>query len=848
MRSNHMTRQKIGIIALILLLLSGLNLHAQSLSGKKFCIDPGHGGNNPANDRYVVPDPGTDFWESESNFRKALHLEQLMKDQGAWVILTRYTNTYPNDADEPSLTSRWQLANANNVHWFHSIHSNATGWAINTTVNYTLILVKEDIATRQPAFPEAVTMGNIMGPAIRANLRNTNRSTWTYLDYTFYGGPNGGFNLGVLKGLLMPGELSEGSFHDNFAETRRLMNNSYRKMEAYALRNSFLQHFSAPADSRGIIAGIVTDVGTGRPLNYARVRIMPENRVYEGDRFYNGFYMFDSLEAGQKWVIFETPGYQKDSAQVTLATGATVFVDRNAVNTAAPAVVATSPAQGSQTVHPLSTLSFNFTKPMNTASVEAAFSITPSAPGAFAWNAQNSGFTYTPSAPLQFEVSYTAKIDTSAKAADGLSLDGNGDGTAGDPFILTFKTIYADIEAPAIVDAVPAANDTLRSSDAAIHIGMNEPLNPTSITTAAIALQEIGGSIRTLAFEYAQYGTKSGINVYPTVPLTPGKSYRIRIGGLKDLVGNTMPSTAVLYEFHVSPAVYNKTWLGAFNGSMEGWMNPDSHPYTFGVDPLNTSAEVRASKYGGVPGNTGSVLITYKWDTTASSHLLHFGLADGTPQKQEVFQKDSSRLSAYVYGDGSGTLFRFVINDSADSPSRSAFAKEVSQWTPITWVGWRLVEWYIDKEPAGTWIGDGTVNGSWSLEGVQLKYEAGSSLASGRVFVDEIIGAEKAVVSVNEPRNDAPTGFALGSNYPNPFNPTTRIPFIVGTAGKIHLAVYDLLGREIAVIADGIFQTGEYIAEWDGTTSEGMPATSGTYIYRLSAGSRVLSGKMVLMK
>jgi hypothetical protein len=36
------------------------------LSGLKFCIDPGHGGNNPATDRYVVPDPGTEFWESES--------------------------------------------------------------------------------------------------------------------------------------------------------------------------------------------------------------------------------------------------------------------------------------------------------------------------------------------------------------------------------------------------------------------------------------------------------------------------------------------------------------------------------------------------------------------------------------------------------------------------------------------------------------------------------------------------------------------------------------------------------------------------------------------------------------
>ena len=94
------------------------------LSGLKFCIDPGHGGHNPANDRYLVPDPGTEFWESESNFQKAMRLDTLLTERGAWVILTRYTNDYPAD-DEPSLTARWELANANNVNWFHSIHSNA---------------------------------------------------------------------------------------------------------------------------------------------------------------------------------------------------------------------------------------------------------------------------------------------------------------------------------------------------------------------------------------------------------------------------------------------------------------------------------------------------------------------------------------------------------------------------------------------------------------------------------------------------------------------------------------------------------------------------------------------------
>ena len=144
------------IVFLIIICFQIIFSQRQDLSGLKFCIDPGHGGNNPANDRHVVPDAGIDFWESESNFQKALLLKPLLEARGAWVILTRNTNYYPND-DEPSLSARSEIANQNNVNWFHSIHSNATG-GTNTGTNYTLILVKENIATRQAQFPETLLM------------------------------------------------------------------------------------------------------------------------------------------------------------------------------------------------------------------------------------------------------------------------------------------------------------------------------------------------------------------------------------------------------------------------------------------------------------------------------------------------------------------------------------------------------------------------------------------------------------------------------------------------------------------------------------------------------------------
>ena len=52
---------------------------SQTLNNVRFCIDPGHGGHNPANDRRIEPDPGIVFWESEGNFQKALRLDTLLQ-------------------------------------------------------------------------------------------------------------------------------------------------------------------------------------------------------------------------------------------------------------------------------------------------------------------------------------------------------------------------------------------------------------------------------------------------------------------------------------------------------------------------------------------------------------------------------------------------------------------------------------------------------------------------------------------------------------------------------------------------------------------------------------------------
>lgn len=89
----------------------------------------------------------------------------------------------------------------------------------------------------------------------------------------------------------------------------------------------------------------------------------------------------------------------------------------------------------------------------------------------------------------------------------------------------------------------------------------------------------------------------------------------------------------------------------------------------------------------------------------------------------------------------------------------------------------------------------------------------------------------------------SPTHLDLGPNYPNPFNPTTRIQYALPHEQKVKLIVYDVTGRERMRLQDGFQPAGRYQVELDAT---GWP--SGIYLYRLEAGAQSISRTMMLVK
>lgn len=134
---------------------------------------------------------------------------------------------------------------------------------------------------------------------------------------------------------------------------------------------------------------------------------------------------------------------------------------------------------------------------------------------------------------------------------------------------------------------------------------------------------------------------------------------------------------------------------------------------------------------------------------------------------------------------------------------------------------------------------------------------AGDSVHVAMAFVagygkDAIVAAAKAarqryaseVTSTNGGIHDVlPAAFALNQNYPNPFNPTTVISGQLSADSRLRLVVYDVLGRQVAVLADGRFPAGKYSFTFDGTR-----LASGVYFYRLDAGNYTATRKMTIVK
>jgi len=111
-----------------------------------------------------------------------------------------------------------------------------------------------------------------------------------------------------------------------------------------------------------------------------------------------------------------------------------------------------------------------------------------------------------------------------------------------------------------------------------------------------------------------------------------------------------------------------------------------------------------------------------------------------------------------------------------------------------------------------------------------------------------IVTTSSGLSAIGPDESGTPVQFALGKNYPNPFNPSTRINYSIGERGLVTLEVFDILGRQVRTLVNEVEAAGSYQIVWDGKTAESKPVGSGVYFYRLRSGNLSKTERMVLLK
>ena len=119
---------------------------------------------------------------------------------------------------------------------------------------------------------------------------------------------------------------------------------------------------------------------------------------------------------------------------------------------------------------------------------------------------------------------------------------------------------------------------------------------------------------------------------------------------------------------------------------------------------------------------------------------------------------------------------------------------------------------------------------------------------TGTVYFDDLEVEKIGSVTDVSSNEVIPAKFEVYQNYPNPFNPTTTISYSIPTGSFVSLKIYDILGREVRTLVNTEQKPGVYNTVWNGDNNFGNKVASGIYIYRVVAGSKIQSKKMILMK
>lgn len=258
-----------------------------------------------------------------------------------------------------------------------------------------------------------------------------------------------------------------------------------------------------------------------------------------------------------------------------------------------------------------------------------------------------------------------------------------------------------------------------------------------------------------------------------------------------------------------------------------------------GTLDMHSTAALPKAVPPGLPGTDPERLssLTFR-DAAGRSGTLYFGASDATGGETGAFELPPlPPAGAFDVRFGTQT---FVERLPDATEAADGFI------LPVLLTGARYpvtVTWEIRREPAGDAAfvlagGKGGVNDGGEL--------LATLTGSGSAVLRDKNSGEYALRY--EGGAGVPTAYALGPNYPNPFNPATRFAYSLPEGGHVSVKVFDLLGREVRTLVDELKGAGTHDAAWDGRDANGLEVTTGMYLVRMRAGDFTATRKAVLMQ
>ena len=125
-------------------------------------------------------------------------------------------------------------------------------------------------------------------------------------------------------------------------------------------------------------------------------------------------------------------------------------------------------------------------------------------------------------------------------------------------------------------------------------------------------------------------------------------------------------------------------------------------------------------------------------------------------------------------------------------------------------------------------------------------FESVSTKRDSTTTVDFILQAESGDIPTSV--EATPVEFAVKAPYPNPFNPTTTLEYSIPSECHVKISVYNIIGKEVAILEDDIKGSGSYSRVWNARDKNGNKLGAGLYLYKITAGVHSEVGKMTLLK